>query len=69
MTDSDLQKRAAEFFNHHEAGIALRDRWERRVKNWVEELIHEENEQRKLVLQARIQCYRQVFLPEVGEGV
>lgn len=65
MTESDLKKRATEFFYRNDAGIALRERWERRVKNWIEELITEENEERKRVLQARVQCYRTVFAPEI----
>ena len=67
MTDRDLQKRAHEFFYQSEAGQGLRARWERRVANWIDELIAEENEARKVRLQARIECYRQVFLPEIGE--
>lgn len=66
MTDQDINKRTKEFFHGHEAGIALRERWERRVESYVKQLIREKDPKEVALLQAKIQYHQEVLAPELG---
>lgn len=65
MTESEFLNGAAQFFSKHSIGQEMKRRWTNRVAQLTNQLIYETDEQKKILLQAKIQYHREV-IKEIG---
>lgn len=66
LNEKDLQQRWQEFFYKNDAGVALRERWENRVKGLTIKLIDSTDSSETEILKAQLKYHRDVLGPELG---
>ncbi len=60
MNDQEFLTGLAQFFGKHPVGKELKRRWEHRVEQLTKNLIYEADNDKKSLLQAKIQYHREV---------
>ncbi len=65
MNEQEFINGAAQFFTKHPIGQELKRRWDHRVKQLTDQLIYEPDNEKRTLLQAKIQYHRDV-IKELG---